>query len=236
MKAETLFTAIGSIEPDLVAQADNAPEEISARTKTGCRRPGALKYAAAAACILLVAAAVSVPIIGSVTGVRETGAPSAASGVSDSPDGEAGGNGAETGEAVYYQNYNYSVDSGKYSSYQKGKVIAVAGSRLEQEKIGSKISDVTVTAGWVKYDGAILSEEHARAEIYEIKGVSDDVAVALLFKDKLEAQTLEHYYVMINPDADPEPVKAYLIQPYDEAGLDGGTQNEDQAEETTRMS
>ena len=110
----------------------------------------------------------------------------------------------------YKKSYFYKVDDDNFSSYIGGKVI-------NKDKLGEKISDVTVTAGWETWVGEKLTEtvstENLRAEVYSINGVSNDVAVALKFIDKGEAVTTTHYYVILNPDADLSSVKEYII-PY----------------------
>lgn len=114
----------------------------------------------------------------------------------------------------YKESYFYKVDEGDFSTYIGGKVI-------NKDKLGEKISDVTVTAGWETWVGENLTEtvttETLRAEVYSIDGVSNDVAVALKFIDKGEAVTTTHYYVILNPDADLSAVKDYII-PYSVPG------------------
>lgn len=114
----------------------------------------------------------------------------------------------------YKKSYFYKVDDDNFSSYIGGKVI-------NKDKLGEKISDVTVTAGWETWVGEKLTEtvstENLRAEVYSIDGVSNDVAVALKFIDKGEAVTTTHYYVILNPDADLSSVKEYII-PYSVPG------------------
>ena len=117
--------------------------------------------------------------------------------------GETDGNVTEK-ENSFEKGYTYSVDTGKYASYIKGKVI-------KDEKVGEKLDTVTVTAGWADKDGNLLTEEHADAEIYEITGVSADTAVAIKFLNKLEAQLTTCYYVIMNPNADLTPVQPYVI-------------------------
>ncbi len=114
----------------------------------------------------------------------------------------------------YKKSYFYKVDDDNFSSYIGGKVI-------NKDKLGEKISDVTVTAGWETWVGGKITEtvstENLRAEVYSIDGVSNDVAVALKFIDKGEAVTTTHYYVILNPDADLSSVKEYII-PYSVPG------------------
>ena len=110
-------------------------------------------------------------------------------------------------ELFYEKGYVYNVDEGVYSTYVGGKVIA-------EDKIGNKIADVSVTAGWKNDAGEWTSEtEKLRGKVYAINGVSNDVAVALKFIDKGEAVTTTHYYVIMNPNADLTPVKDYIITP-----------------------
>lgn len=125
----------------------------------------------------------------------------------------------------YKKSYFYKVDDDNFSSYIGGKVI-------NKDKLGEKISDVTVTAGWETWVGEKLTEtvstENLRAEVYLINGVSNDVAVALKFIDKGEAVTTTHYYVILNPDADLSSVKEYII-PY---SIPGYTSYKTDGEET----
>lgn len=104
--------------------------------------------------------------------------------------------------------YFYRVDEGPFSTYDRGKIIS-------DDKVGEKISDVTVTAGWEKWVGSELTEtvstENLRAEVYTIDGISNDIAVALKFIDKGEAVTTNHSYVIMNPEADLTTVEDYKI-------------------------
>ena len=110
-------------------------------------------------------------------------------------------------EYTYEKGYFYGVDGGAYSTYVGGKVIA-------EDKIGNKISDVSVTAGWKDAAGEWASTtEKLRGEVYAINGVSNDVAVALKFIDKGEAVTTTYYYVIMNPNADLSAVEDYIIAP-----------------------
>ena len=146
-----------------------------------------LKWSSIAACfaVLLVAAVIAVPMmLGSDDPVPSIGS-----------------------ENFYEKGYFYGIDEGAYSTYVGGKVI-------EEKKIGNKITDVSVTAGWKNNIGEWNSAtEKLRGEVYEINGVSKDVAVALKFVDKGEAVTTTHYYVIMNPSADLTPVEDYIIAP-----------------------
>ena len=109
-------------------------------------------------------------------------------------------------ENILESYYAYNVNSGDFSTYVAGKVIS-------ESKIGGKINNVSVTAGWKNRIGEWISTESLNAEIYEIEDVSSDVAVALKFLDKGEALTTTHYYVIMNPNADLTPVTEYMIAP-----------------------
>lgn len=109
-------------------------------------------------------------------------------------------------EYVYEKGYFYNVDEGVFSTYVGGKVIA-------EDKIGDKMADVAVTAGWKNEAGEWISTENLNAEVYAIDGISADVAVALKFIDQGEAVTTTHYYVIMNPNADLTAVEDYIIIP-----------------------
>lgn len=109
-------------------------------------------------------------------------------------------------EAIFSETYVYNVSDGEFSTYISGKVIA-------EEKIGNKIDNVLVSAGWKNSFGEWLTTETLRAEVYLISDISKDVAVALKFIDKGDALTTTHYYAIMNPEADLTSVKDYLIAP-----------------------
>ncbi len=107
-------------------------------------------------------------------------------------------------EIIQTENYVYKIEEGQFSRYFGGKIIAT-------DKIGSKIADVTLKAGWKNDDGSWKSQEMLRGEVFIINGVEENVAAALKFIDKGEAVTTIHYYVIMNPDADLSVVEDYII-------------------------
>ena len=107
-------------------------------------------------------------------------------------------------EAVFSEAYVYNISDGEFSTYVSGKVIS-------ENKIDSKIDDVSVSAGWKNSFDEWRTTETLRAEVYLISGISKDVAVALKFIDKGDALTTTHYYVIMNPDTDLTSVKEYII-------------------------
>lgn len=198
MKSEDLRKAIGGVDDDLI-EAAKKPEKNNKKNIWSIVMP----IAAAAAVVL--AAAITIP------GIIKSNRPETDSGKNTSIEG-----GGERGEFVFEKGYTYRVDSGKYASYEKGRVI-------EDGRVGEKLEGVTVTAGWVDRDGKQLTEEHAKAEIFRINGVSEDTAVAIRFLDELEAQLTTCYYVIMNPDADLTPIQDYIIEPVDPA-VSGGNE------------
>ena len=105
-----------------------------------------------------------------------------------------------TGESSVYR-----VEEGVYSAYASGKVI-------EESRIGEKLEDVSVMGGWRNNsDGTWISQEQLRAEVYAIRDISHEVAVALKFLDQGDALTTTHYYVIMNPAADLTAVADYVI-------------------------
>lgn len=110
-------------------------------------------------------------------------------------------------EAALSEAYFYNVSDGIFSNY------IICGKVISEDKIDSKIDDVSVSAGWKNNANEWLTTETLRAEVYLISDISKDVAVALKFIDKGDALTTTHYYVIMNPEADLTSVKEYLIAP-----------------------
>lgn len=110
----------------------------------------------------------------------------------------------ETPEAAFYEAYCYSLDDPAYSAYIPGKVIT-------PDRVGEKIGDATVTAGWKYADGTMPVTEQLRCEIYRITDIDPATAICIKFLDKGEALTTDHYYVQINASADLSAVADYII-------------------------
>ena len=110
----------------------------------------------------------------------------------------------ETPEAAFYEAYCYSLDDPAYSAYIPGKVIT-------PDRVGEKIGDATVTAGWTYADGTMPVTEQLRCEIYQITEIDPATAICIKFLDKGEALTTDHYYVQYNGFADLSAVADYII-------------------------
>lgn len=184
MKKEKLYETIGDINENYVNEAHMTAKKS---------RPGWLRWGVMAACLALVVMVVTVAM---PTVFNNTDTPPAIGDTSPTV----------SAENKYERGYFYHVDEGAFSTYVGGKAIS-------EEKLGSKVEDVSVTAGWKNAAGEWISTESLRGEIYLIDGVASDVAVALKFLDKGEAVTTTHYYVILNPNADLSIVEEYVITP-----------------------
>lgn len=206
MKSERMEKIIGDIDEDLIVSAQAGQKHFG---KSNIIRWTTI---AAAACLVLVVMFAIWPK--SLTENEVSGNPPTTN--------RSGIDGATPvdnyGELAAHAYYKYAVDEGKYSTY-------VMGRGIHTDYVGDKICDVTVTAGWIYSNGGEfwLANEHARAEIYRIIGVSEDTAVAICFLDELEAEIVGCYYVIINPEADSTPVSQYVItQESNEQNLNDG--------------
>ena len=91
--------------------------------------------------------------------------------------------------------YDYGVKDGEFAAYIGGEIV-------DEDRIGNKIEDVIVTAGWKNNEGEWISAEELKAEVYEIEGVKRDVGVALKFIDRGDEVSTSDYYEMIHPNAE----------------------------------
>ena len=110
----------------------------------------------------------------------------------------------EAPEGAFEIAYQYSLNDSAYSFYIPGKVITA-------DKVGEKIGDASVTAGWKYADGTMPVTEQLRCEIYRMIDIDPETAVCIRFIDKGEALTTDHYYVQLNPLADLSVVSEYII-------------------------
>lgn len=91
--------------------------------------------------------------------------------------------------------YDYGIIGGTFSSY-------IGGGIVSEEKIGDKLEDVSVSAGWKNSDGEWVTAETLAAEVYEIRGIGTNIAAALRFTEKGEAVSASCYYVITPPNAE----------------------------------
>ena len=200
-KEDTVRRAIGGIDDDLIEGSE----------KTAVKKTAGMtwvRWGSIAAAFVLVAAFCAFVLPGMLKN-NSLVIPDTPTAPSENGTGDGGS------ESAFEKAYNYSVDEGRYVSYVRGKAIA-------DKYVGDKLDDVTVTAGWVDANGKKLTEEHAKAEIYEISGVSTDVAVAIKFIDDLEAMNTYMYFVIMNPESDLTPVQPWVITNGDPGMMDDG--------------
>ncbi len=211
MKIPGIVNAVGHIDENLINDAMKAQKEIKKSVR--------IKRSSFAACfaILLIAAVIAASILrgdGNTTFPVISGDTTTSN--SENTVHVTGDNTTATlptisqdttqavTETALSEAYFYNVSDGVFSDYISGKVIT-------EDKISSKLEDVTVTAGWKNNKHEWLTNETLRAEVYRINGISEDVAVALKFIDKGDALTTTHYYVIMKPDADLSGVREYVI-------------------------
>jgi len=187
MKSETLYDLLGNIRDDYVSEAEASLQK---------RKTLPIRWFAVAAVFLLAMTAVfALPLL------KDSGQPPLITPDTVSPDGQSLSGDTELAVS---EKYVYRVDDTAFSSYVGGKVI-------EEKKVGNKIREVSVTAGWQDREGEPLSQETLRAEVYEIADIDSDTAVALKFLDKGDAVTTTYFYTLINPDGDLSSIEGYFI-------------------------
>lgn len=82
----------------------------------------------------------------------------------------------------------------KYENYKKE-------STVPSEFIGEKIDEVEVRTGWYLHlEKKEKDVKTVKAEVYAIKYMSTDAAVAIRFLEKPAAETTEHYYAAVNTE------------------------------------
>ncbi len=186
------FEAMGNIDADLIERAD--------RVVTVKRRP-ILKIAAIAAsfALMITGLVIGLPMLigdGDAPGdqgdvivwdnVFDLFVPSKGSGEKIF---------AETGLAEY----SFSeILTAKYEKFEIGNAFPLD---KNGEFIGKKLDDIEARNGWRwNIDGKERDVITVKAEIYEIKGVSPDAAVAVKYLEKGGSQTTEHFYAAVNSE------------------------------------
>ncbi len=188
MKKEfRLAEAIGEADDDMIAQA--APK------KNRNRRGFIIKVSAVAACLALIICAL--PFI------KNTQQPK------PEPDAKITLTGIKymlgiKGETALASAWYYDIQDSPYSSYMCGRTI-------EEDIVGNKIGEVTVKQylhDYIKNKNEKVA--YKKAEIYEIKGVSSEVAVCLRYLEKSDVSKENCYYRYLNPSIDAAFVTEYF--------------------------
>lgn len=86
------------------------------------------------------------------------------------------------------------IKSGKYASYEEGS------DNVSVEHIGNKIDSIVVRTGWrYSYTGEESDTYEVNADVYEIDGISTDIAVAVKYLEKPVGNGTEYYNMYLNP-------------------------------------
>jgi hypothetical protein len=109
------------------------------------------------------------------------------------------GSGNEMGESAVLVESSFSeIVSKKYEKYEVGNAFPLDKSG---EFIGEKLDEIKVRTGWyVYYNDTETDVVTVKAEVYELRGVSTDAAVAVKYLEKGTAKTTEHFYAALNTE------------------------------------
>ena len=112
----------------------------------------------------------------------------------------------ETGNCTFWEQYFARIQDDTYGKYKPMRAF-----QLYEAPLGNKLTDVTVWGFWETTDKDFFEAEDftgneqietLRAEVYEIKGVSPEVAVLVKYLDRGAAVTTTHYYTFVNKDVE----------------------------------
>ncbi|MBO5701164.1 MAG: hypothetical protein J6S71_01870 [Clostridia bacterium] len=192
MKTNDFFEAMGNIDADLIERAD----------KTAVKPRPFIKIAAIAAAIALLVTGMLVilpmfredenepdeNIVGDAivwSNVFELFNPNTGSGVNE--------------EAAFLESSSFAeIETKKYSKYDLGNAFPLD---KNDEFFGEKLDEIKVRTGWyVYYNDTERDVVTVKAEVYEIKGVSTDAAVAVKYLEKGTEKTTEHFYAALNTE------------------------------------
>ena len=184
MKKEIeLAKAIGEADDDMIAEA--AP-------KKGSRKGFAIKVASVAACLALIIC--TLPLIG-------RNVPADPKNTKNPYFPHAAGT---TDEIAIYNKWFFEIQNSPYSGYSRGMVIDAA-------LVGDEIGEVTVKQyNHIYPENKDEDISYKKAVLYEIKGVSPEVAVCLKYTEKSEASSTEHYYRYAKTDIDAATLADYF--------------------------
>lgn len=202
MKKNDFFEAMNNIDAELIERAD---KKVTLRS----RRTG-LKIAAIAASFAIIVAGIAaiLPALMGDSGQETPGDAIVWENVFELFDtGKGGGLKIQEGGVLVESSFSEIV-SAKYEKYEIGDAFPLD---KNGEFIGAKIDDIEARNGWYMH----LEEKErdvvtVNAEVYEIKGVSPDAAVAVKYLEKGGSQTTEHYYVAVNTEYEFDSLSAFF--------------------------
>ena len=111
-----------------------------------------------------------------------------------------------TGEMSAWEQYFARIQDETYGNYTP-----MVAFQAYEAPLGNKLTDVSVWGFWARSDKDFFEAEdftgnekieYLRAEVYEIKDVSPDIAVLVRYLDKGDALTTTHYYTFVNKDVE----------------------------------
>lgn len=184
MKKEIeLAKAIGEADDDMIAEA--AP-------KKGSRKGFVIKVASVAACLALIIC--TLPLIGRNVPAdpKNTKNPyfPYTTGTTD--------------EIAIYSKWFFEIQNSPYSGYSRGMFIDAA-------LVGDEIGEVTVKQyNHIYPENKDEDISYKKAVLYEIKGVSPEVAVCLKYTEKGKVSNTEHYYRYAKTDIDAATLAEYF--------------------------
>jgi len=202
MKTNDFFEAMGKIGADLIERADR---EVTVKRK----RP-LLKIAVIAAsfAVMVAGLAIALPSLIGGGGHETPGDVIVWENVFGlfSP---SKGSGLKIQEEMGLAEYSFSeILTAKYEKYEIGNAFPLD---KNGEFIGEKIDDIEARNGWRwNIDGKERDVVIVGAEVYEIKGVSIDAAVAVKYLEKGGSQTTEHYYAAVNTEYNCESLSGFF--------------------------
>lgn len=203
MKTNVFFEIMGDIDPALIDRAD----------KTATKRPAFVRLAAVAAALALLVVGIFfiIPAMqdsngGESTGENIVGDALVWSNVFGLFDPNMGSGVKE--EAIAFERSSFSeIETKKYANYDLGYAFPLD---KNDEFFGGKLDEIKVRTGWRWYDDTETDVVTVKAEVYELRGVSTDAAVAVKYLEKGTSTTTEHFYAALNTEYEFTTLAAFL--------------------------
>lgn len=201
MKQNDFFEAMNNIDPSLIERAD---KEVTMKK----RRP-MLKIAAVAASfavLILGLAAVLPMLIGDEVDIPQDAI--VWDNVFEMFDPDRGGGLKIETEYVLAEASFAEMTDAKYLKYKLGNCFP---KDKGGEFIGEKLDDTEIKTGWHVYiEDKDRDVKTVAAEVYEIKGVAPDAAVAVKYAEKSASFSTDYYYVALNTEYGCDSLSEFL--------------------------
>lgn len=195
MKTNDFFELMGNIDCSLIERADR-------KVMVKSHRP-IMKIAAIAAsfAVLIVGLAVVLPmLIGNDTPPISQDAIVWENVFDNIVLGKGGGWKILEETSVIVESAFSEIEGKKYEKYKLGNCFPLESG---YEFIGKKLDEITVRTGWyLHFEEKETDVVTVKAEVYEIKGVASDAAIAIKYLEKGASNSTDHYYVAVNTEYD----------------------------------